>query len=179
MLRSISPFYILQLTFMTLSIIVAAAENNVIGHNNALIWRLSADLKHFKNITTGHSVIMGRKTFESIGKALPNRRNIVISSQAGYNAAGCETAKSIEQALELVRDEEEAFIIGGGSIYLNTWDKADRLYLTRVHASPEGEITIHEVKTSEWQEISREDHPADEKNEHAYSFINYCRKRVL
>ena len=90
-----------------------------------------------------------------------------------------ETAKSIEQALELVRDEEEAFIIGGGSIYLNTWDKADRLYLTRVHASPEGEITIPEVKTSEWQEISREDHSADEKNEYAYSFINYCRKRGL
>ena len=166
MLCSISPFYILQFTLMTLSIIVAAAENNVIGHNNALIWRLSADLKHFKSITTGHSVIMGRKTFESIGKALPNRRNIVISSQAGYNAAGCG-------------DEEEAFIIGGGSIYLNTWDKADRLYLTRVHASPEGEITIPEIKTSEWQEISREDHPADEKNEYAYSFINYCRKRAL
>ena len=175
MLCGISPFYILHFTLMTLSIIVAAAENNVIGHNNALIWRLSADLKHFKSITTGQ----GRKTFESIGKALPNRRNIVISSQADYNAAGCETAKSIEQALELVRDEEEAFIIGGGSIYLNTWDKADRLYLTRVHASPEGEITIPEVKTSEWQEISREDHPADEKNEYAYSFINYCRKRTL
>ena len=143
---------------MRLSIIVAAAENNVIGHNNALIWRLSADLKHFKALTTGHAVIMGRKTYESIGKALPNRRNIVISSNPA-----------------LVQEETEAFIIGGGSIYAELWNRADRLYLTRVHANPEGETVIPAVQDKEWKETKREAHAADEKNEYAYTFIDYCR----
>lgn len=162
---------------MTLSIIVAAAENGVIGHNNDLIWRLSSDLKHFKAITTGHTVIMGRKTFESMGKALPNRRNIVITANPTYTAPGCETVPDIDSALRLAAQEEEAFIIGGGSIYRATWEKADKLYLTRVHASPAGDVLIPEVKASEWQETSREPHPADEKNEYAYTFLEYRRIR--
>lgn len=161
---------------MILSIIVAAAENNVIGHNNALIWKLSADLKHFKSLTTGHSVIMGRKTFESIGKALPNRRNIVITANKEYLAPGCELAKDIATALDLVKNEEEVFIIGGGTIYKETWNRADRLYLTRVHVSPKGDITIPAVNLTDWKELKREDFTADEKNEYDYSFIDYCRK---
>lgn len=162
---------------MTLSIIVAAAENRVIGHNNNLVWQLSSDLKHFKNITTGHSVIMGRKTFESMGKALPNRRNIVITRNKDYAAPGCEIVADIDAALQLVEKEEEAFIIGGGTIYRETWDKADKLYLTRVHTSPVGDIVIPEVDPSQWQETAREAHTADEKNEYDYTFIEYRRIR--
>ncbi len=162
---------------MTLSIIVAAAENGVIGHNNNLIWHLSSDLKHFKNITTGHTVIMGRKTFESMGKALPNRRNIVITANKAYTAPGCEIVPDIESALQLAAQEEEAFIIGGGTIYRAIWEKADKLYLTRVHTAPTGDISIPEVKASEWQEISREAHPADEKNEYDYTSLEYRRIR--
>ena len=162
---------------MTLSIIVAAAENGVIGHNNNLIWHLSSDLQHFKNITTGHTVIMGRKTFESMGKALPNRRNIVITANKAYTAPGCEIVPDIESALQLAAQEEEAFIIGGGTIYRAIWEKADKLYLTRVHTAPTGDISIPEVKASEWQEISREAHSADEKNEYDYTFLEYRRIR--
>ena len=162
---------------MTLSIIVAAAENGVIGHNNNLIWHLSSDLKHFKNITTGHTVIMGRKTFESMGKALPNRRNIVITANKAYTAPGCEIVPDIESALQLAAQEEEAFIIGGGTIYRAIWEKADKLYLTRVHTAPTGDISIPEVKASEWQEISREAHPTNEKNEYDYTFLEYRRIR--
>ena len=162
---------------MTLSIIVAAAENGVIGHNNNLIWHLSSDLKHFKNITTGHTVIMGRKTFESMGKALPNRRNIVITANKAYTAPGCEIVPDIESALQLAAQEEEAFIIGGGTIYRAIWEKADKLYLTRVHTAPTGDISIPEVKASEWQEISREAPSADEKNEYDYTFLEYRRIR--
>ncbi len=162
---------------MTLSIIVAAAENGVIGHNNNLIWHLSSDLKHFKNITTGHTVIMGRKTFESMGKALPNRRNIVITANKAYTAPGCEIVPDIESALQLAAQEEEAFIIGGGTIYRAIWEKADKLYLTRVHTAPTGDISIPEVKASEWQEISREAHSADEKNKYDYTFLEYRRIR--
>ena len=162
---------------MTLSIIVAAAENRVIGHNNNLVWQLSSDLKHFKNITTGHSVIMGRKTFESMGTALPNRRNIVITRNKDYAAPGCEIVADIDAALQLVEKEEEAFIIGGGTIYRETWDKADKLYLTRVHTSPVGDIVIPEVDPSQWQETAREAHTADEKNEYDYTFIEYRRIR--
>ena len=162
---------------MTLSIIVAAAENGVIGHNNNLIWHLSSDLKHFKNITTGHTVIMGRKTFESMGKALPNRRNIVITANKAYTAPGCEIVPDIESALQLAAQEEEAFIIGGGTIYRAIWEKADKLYLTRVQTAPTGDISIPEVKASEWQETSREAHPADEKNEYDYTFLEYRRIR--
>ena len=99
---------------MVLSIIVAAAENNVIGRDNGLIWRLSADLKRFKALTTGHTILMGRKTFESIGRALPNRRNIVISRNLEFEAAGCEVAHSVEEALELTKNEDEVFVTGAG-----------------------------------------------------------------
>src|ERR1700754_2432942 len=126
---------------MTKTIVVAIGENNAIGKNNQLLWYLPADLKHFKNITTGHTVIMGRKTFESIGKPLPNRRNIVITRKTGQIYDGVETANSLEEALRLAalehgkgfeenQDEVEAFIIGGGEIYSQAMERANRLYIT-------------------------------------------------
>lgn len=159
---------------MSISLIVAAAENNAIGKDNALLWHLSADLKRFKALTTGHPVIMGRKTFESIGKPLPNRRNIVISRSVPA-IEGCEVVASVDEALALMKSGEEAFIIGGGSIYKALWDKADRLYLTSVKTALEGDTFIPEVKPDEWEEVKREDFDADEKNEFGYSFIDYVR----
>lgn len=160
---------------MVLSIIVAAAENNVIGRDNGLVWRLSGDLKHFKALTTGHTILMGRKTYESVGKALPNRRNIVISRNADYKAEGCEVVRSIEEALELTKHEDEVFITGGGTIYKELWDRADRLYLTIVHQNCVGDTVIPAVDPNKWRETSREEHKADEKNECDYTFINYER----
>ena len=160
---------------MILSIIVAAAENGVIGRDNGLAWRLSSDLKHFKALTTGHTILMGRRTFESIGRALPNRRNIVITRDPAYRAEGCEVAHGVDEALAMTRDEEEVFVTGGGIIYAETWERADRLYLTVVHATVEGDTRIPPVLPGRWREIGREDHPADEKNEYAYSFVNYER----
>lgn len=158
---------------MILSIIVAASENHVIGHNNSLIWHLPADLKHFKTLTTGHSIIMGRKTYESMGRALPNRRNIVITHQSDFLAPGCELYPNLTDALAATQNEDEVFIIGGGILYRSLWNQADRLYLTRVHTEVPGETTIPAVDPTHWKEVKREDFNADEKNEYAYSFIEY------
>lgn len=160
---------------MTLSIIVATSENNVIGNNNSLIWHLSADLKRFKKLTTGHTIIMGRKTFESIGRALPNRRNVVISRNPDFQAIGCEVVKSIDEALRCVENEEEVFIIGGGTIYREMWDRVDRLYITLVHAVVEGDTMIPAVDESRWKVVAREDFPAGEKDDYDYSFVDYHR----
>lgn len=162
---------------MKLSIIVAAADNLVIGDNNHLIWHLSADLKRFKALTSGHPVVMGRKTFESIGKALPQRRNIVISRSADFCARGCEVAESVEAALRLTEQEEQVFIIGGGTIYREFWNRADQLYLTWVHTLAKGDTCIPPVDSRVWEEVSRQDFQADEKNDFDYSFVDYCRKR--
>ena len=159
---------------MAISLIVAAAENNAIGKDNALLWHLSADLKRFKALTTGHPVIMGRKTFESIGKPLPNRRNIVISHSRSV-IEGCEVVASVDDALASVEAGEEAFVIGGGSIYRALWHVADRLYLTSVKTTLEGDTFIPEINPEEWKEVSREDFEADGKNEFGYSFIDYVR----
>lgn len=164
---------------MILSIIVATSENQVIGNENALIWHVSADLKRFKQLTTGHTILMGRKTFESIGKALPNRRNIVISRNPNFQAEGCETVASIEDALQLVENEEEVFIIGGGTIYREMWDRADRLYLTLVHAIVDGDTVVPAIDDRKWKQVSREDFQAGEKDDYNYSFINYQRKNTL
>lgn len=160
---------------MIVSIIVAAAENGVIGRDNGLAWRLSSDLKHFKSLTTGHTILMGRRTFESIGRALPNRRNIVISRNPDFRAEGCEVARSLDEALAMTRGEEEVFVTGGGMIYREAWDRADRLYLTVVHAEVEGDTRIPPVLPGRWREVAREEHKADERNEYDYSFVNYER----
>ncbi|MDR2414423.1 MAG: dihydrofolate reductase [Odoribacteraceae bacterium] len=156
-----------------ISIIVAAAENGVIGKNNRLIWHLPADLKRFKALTTGHIVVMGRKTFESIGRALPRRRNIVISRNPAFRAEGCETTTSIEEALARATPGEELFVIGGESIYRALWQRADRLYLTIVHVNTGGDASIPPVDPSAWELVKRESFPADEANEHAFTFADY------
>ena len=159
-----------------LSIIVAVAENNVIGRNNSLIWHITEDLKYFKRITSGHTIIMGRKTFESIGKPLPNRTNVVISRNVGFNPEGCIVASSLSEAIARTNPDEENFVIGGGSIYCEAIGIADKLYLTKVHCSYEGDTFSPEIG-DEWKEISREDFERGEKFEHPFSFIIYERKR--
>lgn len=162
-----------------LAAIVAMSENRVIGKDNKLPWHLPADLKRFKEITTGHFIIMGRKTFESIGKSLPNRTNIVLSRDANFEAPGCQTLTSIEEAIEQAKEAKQAeiFIIGGAEIYRQLLTKIGRIYLTIIHKEFEGDAWFPEFNLAEWQEVSREHHEADEKNPHAYSFITLERKQ--
>jgi dihydrofolate reductase len=155
---------------MIVSIVVAIAENYAIGKNNQLLWHMPADLKHFKNITTGHTVIMGRKTYDSVGKPLPNRRNIIITRR-DISIDGCEVVKSIEEALALCANEDEVFIVGGAEIYKLAMSKTDRIYLTIIHHSFDADTLFPEIDYMEWKEISREDHQPDEKNNFPYSFI--------
>ncbi len=163
---------------MEISLILAASDNNIIGHDNQMPWHLSNDLKRFKSLTFGHPVIMGRKTFESLGRPLPGRQNIVITRNADYTAAGCDVVSSIEDALDMVSGHDEVFIIGGGQIYSQMWEKADNLYLTRVHTLIDGETSVPEI-TDYWKEVSRESHDADEKNQYPYTFIDYKKKSDL
>lgn len=161
---------------MGISIIVAAAQNDVIGKDNRLLWRLSGDMKHFRSLTIGKPVIMGRKTFQSIGKPLPQRLNIVVTRDKDFRAEGVEVVHSPDEALAAAGTAEELFIIGGGDLYSYFWDKADMLYLTRVHTVIDGDTRIPEVLQQDWTETDREHHPADEKNEYNHSFITYKRK---
>jgi dihydrofolate reductase len=165
------------ITNKNISIIVAIAENNAIGKNNELLWKLSDDLKRFKKITTGHTVIMGRRTFESLPNgALPNRDNLVISDIPGEIFKNCRMAYSIEEALTLCDEKEESFVIGGGMIYKQFLPHARKLYLTRVHKEFDGDTFFPEINYDEWKEISRERFSGSEKNEYPHSFIIYERK---
>ena len=160
-----------------ISIIVAVAENNAIGKSNKLPWHISDDLKRFKRITDGHTVIMGKKTFESLtGGALPGRKNIVISDNKNDWFSNCEMAYSIEDALEKCDDIKENFVIGGGTIYSQFMKYATKLYITRVHKSFDGDTFFPEPDYNEWKEIEREDH-ADKENGFTYSFITFIRKK--
>ncbi len=163
---------------MTISIIVAIAKNNEIGRNNDLLWRLPADLKHFKELTSGHTIIMGRKTFESLPKgALPNRTNIVLTRNKNLRFENCLVFPSIEKVIDNQKDKSEIFIIGGSGIYNQTLPLADKLYLTKVDADfPDADTFFPEIDYSEWEEISSEKHLSDEKNPYNYAFINYIRK---
>lgn len=159
-----------------ISIIVAIAENFAIGKNNDLLFHLPTDLKHFKSVTSGKTVIMGRNTLLSLPKgALPNRRNIVISDIVGEKFDRCEMASSIEEAIKLSKDDEEAFIIGGGMIYRQFYPMAKRLYLTLVHKSFEADTFFPEVDYNQWNQVSREDFH-DETNNFDYSYVNLVRK---
>lgn len=153
-----------------ISIVVAISENNAIGKDNQLLWHLPADLKHFKNITTGHTIIMGRKTYDSIGKPLPNRRNIIITRQKDLNLEGVEVVNSLEEALSLSKDEEEVFIIGGAEIYKQSVAVSHRIYLTRVHQEFEADAFFPELDNESWKEVEKVDHLPDEKNKFAYTF---------
>lgn len=160
-----------------ISIIVAIASNNAIGKNNELLWHLSDDLKRFKKITTGHKIIMGRNTYLSLPNgALPNRKNVVISDRKGEEFEGCEMAYSIEEALANVKEDEEAFIIGGGMIYKQFLPHARKLYLTRVNKEFDADTFFPEINFDEWIEIERTRHVANEKNEYDHTFIIYYRK---
>jgi len=156
-------------------IVVAIASNNAIGKNNQLLWHLPNDLKHFKEITTGHTVIMGRKTYDSVGKPLPKRRNIVITRQA-ITIPGCEVAGSLQQAIELGRSDGDVYIIGGAEIYKQAMPLTDIIYLTIVHQAFEADTFFPEINPNEWLETSREDHQPDEKNPLPYSFITLQRR---
>lgn len=161
-----------------ISIICALAENNAIGYNNDLLFHLRADLRRFKALTTGHTVIMGRRTYESLPKgALPNRRNIVISSNINREWPNVEVFSSLEEALRASATDKEVFIIGGASLYRAAFPLADRLCLTHVHATPEhADVYFPEFDESSWKCVFREDHDADEQNEKPFTFADYVRK---
>jgi dihydrofolate reductase len=154
-----------------ISLIVAAAENNLIGKDNALPWRLPADLKYFKTITLGKPVVMGRKTWDSIGKPLPGRLNIVVTRQRELQLPGAIVVSNLNDAMRAAGGAEELMIIGGAEIFREMLPRADRIYLTRVHARIEGEVFFPELDAGKWQELSREDYAADERHAFAYSFL--------
>jgi dihydrofolate reductase len=160
---------------MKLSLIVAVAKNNVIGSDNRLLWHMPADLKHFKSVTMGSPVIMGRKTFESIGKPLPGRTNIVVTRSEDYSAEGCTVANSLQEAVDLCEKEGEVFVIGGGEVYRQAIHAADKVYLTRIDAEFNGDTFFPELNFSDWKLIKYVKHHADEKNKYDYSFAEYER----
>lgn len=143
---------------MITSIIVAIAKNNAIGKNNTLLWQIPADMKHFKKVTSGHTVIMGRKTLESIGRILPNRRNIIITRDTEYKYEGAEVVHSMIEALNLCKYEDEVFIIGGGEIYKQAMNFADKLYITHIEKEFDGDTFFPVISKDEWKEISKEEH---------------------
>ena len=147
-----------------IAIVVATGLNGAIGKDNQLLWHLPADLRFFRLTTTGNPVLMGRKTFESIGRPLPNRRNIVITRQDDFVADGCETATSVEAALELVKNADPVMVIGGAEIYRHALPYCSRIYRTLVETAPEADAFFPELNPAEWTLIDETDHPADEKN---------------
>ena len=163
---------------MKISLLVAAAENNAIGKNNQLLWHLPNDLKFFKNTTWGMAVIMGRKTYESVDKPLPGRFNIVITRQADWKAEGVIVSKDLQDALQKAAETNcnEVFVIGGGEIYKWAIDIADKIYITRVHASFEADTFFPAIDESKWKLTSNSDFEVDEKHKYAYSFQTWERK---
>jgi dihydrofolate reductase len=157
---------------MIISFVVAAANNNVIGKDNQLVWNLPNDMKFFKNVTWGMPVVMGRKSFDSLGKPLPGRKNIILTRQSGWNVKGTVAVKNFDDAMLLVKemDVKEMMVIGGGEIFKLLFDKAKRIYLTRVDAEPEGDTFFPALDPKEWKLVSRKDHEADEKHAYNYSF---------
>ncbi|MER0508773.1 type 3 dihydrofolate reductase [Aeromonas veronii] len=163
---------------MKISMIAAMAHDRVIGKDNQMPWHLPADLAHFKRVTLGKPVLMGRKTFESIGRPLPGRRNLVISRNPGYQAEGIEVVGSVEAALALLAGSsvEELMVIGGGHLYAEMLPSADFLYLTRIDLAVEGDTRFPAFDDGQWQRVDCESHPADEKNPHPYSFETWQRR---
>ena len=155
---------------MIISIITAMDMNQLIGKDNGLPWKIPADLQFFKKVTMSKPIIMGRKTFESIGRPLPGRQNIIITRDKTYTAEGCDVIYSIDDAVEVAGDVEEVMVIGGANIYQQFLNKADRLYLTRVMGKFDGDAWFPELDFSQWALSEKEDHQADEKNECDYSF---------
>jgi dihydrofolate reductase len=159
-----------------LTIIAAVAKNNALGKNNDLIWHLPADLKRFKEITLGHHIIMGRKTFESLGKPLPNRTTIIITRNPDYVVPGCIVVNELEEAIEAAAKDENPFILGGAEIYKQAMSFADILDLTLVHEAFEGDAFFPVIDMSKWTEMSHQNFKADKKNKYDYSFVQYKKK---
>lgn len=161
-----------------ISFVVAADEANVIGNNNQLPWHLPNDLKYFKNLTWAMPVLMGRKTFDSIGKLLPGRKNIVITRSTNWQHDGVSVVHSVPEAIALAAqdDVQEIFVIGGAEIFRSAFPQAQRMYLTRVHHQFEGDVFLPEINTSEWELVKEQHCPADDKNAYAHSFQVWERK---
>lgn len=162
---------------MILTIVVAAAENGIIGKGGRLPWHLPDDLRFFKQLTTGHTIVMGRNTYEAIGKALPNRRNIVLTT-TGASYPGCETFKSLEAALAACKKEDEVFLIGGGKVYAEALEKhlVDRIWLTKIHHAAEGDTHFHIPDPEAWTVVSVERHEEDDRHAWPFSFVRLDRK---
>lgn len=163
---------------MIKSIIAAKSNNNVIGKENDLVWHMPADLKFFKNTTKGHYVIMGRKTFESMNGPLPNRIHIIITHNPDYQAEGCFVVGDIEKAFQIAQknQQDEVFILGGAEIYRQTIDKADKMYITEIKSTFDGDAFFPEINTNTWKESKREEYKADEKNPYPYAFVEYLKR---
>jgi dihydrofolate reductase len=163
---------------MAVSLIVAVSENGVIGRDGGLPWRLSADLKHFKSTTMGHHLIIGRRTWDEVGKPLPGRAMVVITRSRRFAPEDVRVAHSLEQALDIAHDDDEPFIGGGAQIYRRALENelVDRIYLTRVHAEVEGDTFFPKLDLEDWELVSEEHHETDERNEFPYSFLVYERR---
>jgi dihydrofolate reductase len=161
---------------MKVTMVAAAAENNALGKDNDLVWHLPDDFKRFKSITSHHHIIMGRKTFESFPRLLPNRKHIVITKQKDYTAENVEIVHSIEDALDLCIGQEEVFIIGGGQIYKQALTFADKIELTRVHGTFEADAFFPEIDLSKWTLINEEKHPIDDRHQYAFTYLTYVKK---
>ncbi len=162
---------------MTITLIAAAAENNALGKDNDLVWHLPDDFKRFKAITSGHFIVMGRKTFESFPKPLPNRTHIIITRQKEYQVPeGCLVATSIKEALQLCPQNEEVFIIGGGEIYKQSIALADKIELTRVHTEVEADTFFPKIDQNNWKILEEEYHPKDEKHKFDFTYLTYLKK---
>ena len=159
-----------------LTMIAAAAKNDALGKDNDLIWHISEDLKRFKRLTSGHAIIMGRKTFESMPKALPNRTNIVLTNKKDYQSEGAIVVHTIEDALNLVKDDTQPFIIGGGEIYRLFMPYCDRIELTRVHHNFEADVFFPKIDLNQWKEIARENIDATKEQPYHYSYITFEKK---
>ncbi|MBX9850394.1 MAG: dihydrofolate reductase [Cytophagaceae bacterium] len=163
-----------------ISVIVAAGKNLAIGKDNKLIWHLPNDLKFFKNKTMGHHMIMGRKTYESIGKPLPGRTSVIVTRNKNYKIEGCIVVNSLKEAIETAKKngESEAFVIGGAELINDSLAVADRIYFTEVKESFEADVFLKAFDRSKWKEVAREEHKADEKHEYDYAFVEFIKSTV-
>jgi len=160
-----------------ITMIAAAAENNALGKDNDLVWHLPDDFKRFKDLTTGHHIIMGRKTFETFPKLLPNRTHIIITRKKHYKAPGCMVVDSLESALKKAKDDDQPYIIGGGEIYTLGLDYSDKIELTRVHGTFEADTFFPPIDETKWELIREEYHPIDERHKFAFTYLTYLKKR--
>ncbi len=160
-----------------ITLIAAAGENNELGKDKDLVWHLPDDFKRFKRLTTGHHIIMGRKTFETFPQPLPNRTHVVITRKENYKPPGAIVVHSLDKALEVAEDDPQPFIIGGGEIYKLSLDEADAIELTRVHGSFEADTYFPDFDEKNWKLVDKEEHPADERHKYAFTYLTYERAK--